>query len=121
MNPTLPVLALMTLVGCRSAWQQHDASLYAVMKNPSPATAQAHAKIIETIIANAEAHGAAPPAGMSAEYAYYLAKLGRRDEAKAYLEREAKNYPEAKTFLVVLERFIEGVTPLAGDNSEAKQ
>ncbi len=103
----------MALVGCRSPWDRHDESLYAAMKEPSVATAQAHSELIHQILENARERGTRPPAGMSAEYAYYLAKLGRSKEAKAALELGAKHYPEAKTFLKVFERFLEGVTPLA--------
>lgn len=121
MNALPLVIALVTLVGCKTAWERHDESLYSVMKNPSAATAEAHSKVIHSIIKNAQARDARPPAGLSAEYAYYLAKLGRRDEAKAYLDLEARHYPEAKTFLAVLERFLEGVTPLGGNDTGAKR
>lgn len=100
--------------GCRSTWSQHDESLYTVMKAPSPATTLAHAKLVKRVIDNAESANVRPPAGLCAEYAFYLAKLGRLDEAKVYLDRESTYYPEAKTFLVAFERFLQGVTPIAG-------
>ncbi len=117
----LPVLLFS--LGCSTPWDRHDEVLYTSMKEPSAETAAAYAKLLEEIIKNAEAAKRRPPAGVCAEYAYYQAKLGRLDQAKPYLEKEAQYYPEARTFLQALERFLQGVTPVAsksakGDSSQ---
>jgi hypothetical protein len=103
-------------VGCRSAWNRHDESLYTVMKEPSPETTLAHAILLKQILDAAEAAHRRPPAGMCAEYAYYQAKLGRLAEARPYLKREAEHYPEAKKFLEAFSRFLEGVRPTTGNS-----
>jgi hypothetical protein len=112
---------LTILAGCSSSpWTRHDASLYTVMKEPSPATVAQHAQLLEQTIQQANQANVRPPAGVCAEYAYYLAKLGRGGEAKKFLDLEARHYPEAKTFIKALERFLEGVTPIAGGTEVAK-
>jgi hypothetical protein len=88
------------------------------MKAPSHATAKAHAELLQQILRTSEKANTRPPAGVNAEYAFYLAKLGRVTEAKTYLAKEARHYPEATTFLKAFERFLAGITPFA---KEAKQ
>jgi hypothetical protein len=112
---------LISTAGCRSAWSHHDESLYVAMKDATPAAIQTHAELLREIIENAERGAARPPAGVCAEYAFYLAKLGRIEEANAYLEKEATHYPEARTFLVALGRFLPAVSPVAGGTGAGEE
>ncbi len=113
-------LALMLLAGCASSWDNYGPSLYGVLQEPSVETMQSHLELLARIIENARSDGRRPPPGMQAEYAYYARRLGRTQEAKEHIAAEARDYPEARTFLAVFERYLDTVSPISMPGEFAK-
>lgn len=99
-------LASLALGSCASAWDNYPHSLYSALRSESPQAIKAHHKLLEDLCLKAEQSGKKPPAGISAEYAYYSYKVGRPDIAQAALEKERTDYPESAKFVALLERFL---------------
>jgi len=107
--------------GCTSSpWSNYGPSMYSVLKDPSVETTQAHFELLGRVIQNARDGGRKPPPGMQAEYAYYATRLGRPEEAKQSIEAEAKDYPEARTFLVLFGRYLATVAPITTSTESVK-
>ncbi len=93
------------LAGCVSPWSRYESSAYSVFRTPDPSTYDAHARLLQRVIARAERRGQKPPPGVCSECAYYLWRLDRADEAMLLLEKEWQYYPEAREFIAAQKRF----------------
>ena len=104
------LLLLIAGYGCASSgWDSsYDSSLYQALREENPEAYAAHARRLQAIIAYAEQRQMRPPPGICLEYAFYLARLQRQQQAQTYLEKELSYYPEAAKFIAVLTRLFQG-------------
>ena len=105
----------LTLSGCQPAWLRYENSVYASIKESNQEAFAAHAVLLKEVIEEREAEGRKPPPGVCAEYAYYLARLGRGEESHTYLAKEVLYYPESRVFVAALERLIAGEDKVLGN------
>lgn len=103
------VPAALAAGGCSSAWDAYPESLYDVLKGGEPRTIAAHHELLKRIVDDAESRGARPPAGITAEYAYYSWKMGQPEVAKEALAKEVQHYPQSQQFVAILARFLPSV------------
>ena len=94
--------------GCSDPWARYEGSLYEALRVPGRETYEQHAALLGEVVAHSREEGRTPPPGVQAEYALYLARTGRPDEAKRLLRAEVASYPESAQFVEALERVLEG-------------
>jgi hypothetical protein len=101
----LPCIAvLLSLASCATnRWDGYDSSGYDVVMEPSDAETAKHIEFLEAWSAD---EGDPIPPGLSVELGYWLAKVGRNDEAQAAFEREIARYPYAQKYVAVLQGLI---------------
>jgi hypothetical protein len=84
-------------VACAPSYRAvYPDSLCRVLQQETPPALAAHASLLEQVIDSFEG---APPAGLELELAYYAARLGDHERARAALERERARYPELAALL----------------------
>lgn len=107
--------------GCASAWERYSESLYHSMQEDSPEAREKHSQLLQEIISDAESKGQKPYPGLCAEYAFYLARMQRTDQASVYLEKEIQYYPESITFVRILERMMRGAKDVLSPTTESEK
>lgn len=104
----LAVLAVGSALGCADPWDEYESSLYEALRVPGPATHGRHVEVLRQFVERYEEEGKKPPPGILAECGFYLARLGRAEEAGKYFKAEKVAYPESAAFVTALERTIGG-------------
>ena len=105
----LPPVSICILGGCASdPWEWYEDSLYESMRVPSADVYEQHTALLGEIVEYYGERERKPPPGVLAEYGFYLARTGKADQARGYLQAEKEAYPESAVFVTVLERSIEG-------------
>lgn len=92
--------------------QRYETSLYTVLQEPSPEHTADHAEFLREAILEAEAEGRKPPPGICIECALYLDRTDRSGEAREFLDRELRYYPESAEIVAVMIRMLAGEAPL---------
>lgn len=110
MTASWAIASLALLTGCASTWDSYPMSLYAVLKGGEPRAIVAHQQLLKKLVDAAERSGQHPPAGITAEYAYYSWKVGQPEVARAALAKEVQHYPQSMKFVAILERFLPSVS-----------
>ena len=117
MRSSVGILASLVLCACQTSWQKYPMSLYDALKEEAPQAISSHHALLADLYDKALARGANPKAGIAAEYAYYSWMLGKPALAKQALEVERSSYPESAKFCQLLERYAEGIRPIADPSS----
>jgi hypothetical protein len=104
----LAVLALFSVPGCADPWAAYEDSLYKALRVPGAAAYGEHADVLRQFVESYEGKNQKPPPGIHAEYGFYLARLGKAEEARRQFKAEMEAYPESAAFVAALERTVEG-------------
>jgi len=100
--------ALLLLTSCASSrWDAYDASSYEVVMEPSDDGYAEHIRLLEDWSADRKEP---LPAGLYIELGYWLAKVGRYDEARAAFEKELARYPYVEKYLATLSALVLATT-----------
>lgn len=97
------------LAACQATpWQTYDETSYAAVMDPSEEVLGKHIAVLE-----GWASGPADdvPPGIYAELAYWLAKVGRTEEARVMFEREIERYPYAEKYVRMLQALVLPLKP----------
>lgn len=106
------ILIALAACSCQTQWDRYDESLYASVFEPSEQTLSRHIQTLEGF-----ASWEAPPPGLCAELAYYLALAGRGDESAVWLDKELAHWPESVKVVEALRSLIQE-SPVDSDPEE---
>jgi hypothetical protein len=101
-------LMVVLVAGCADPWAEYEDSLYGALRVPGDESYAGHTELLGDVVRQFEDEDRKPPPGILAEYGFYLARLGRTDDARRYLSAEVAEYPESARFVAALTRIIEG-------------
>jgi hypothetical protein len=95
------LFASLCLCACTtpSKWQTYDQTSYSAVMTPSDAVLEKHLAALESWTTGPAAD---VPPGIYAELGYWLAKVGRTEEARVMFEREMERYPYAQKYVRML-------------------
>jgi len=96
-----------------SPWQTYDETSYAETMDPSEEVLAKHIAALEVWV---EGPAEAVPPGIYTELGYWLAKVGRTEEARVLFEREIARYPYAQKYVQLLMSVV-----LPTEPAESKQ
>ncbi len=115
---TLGALVCLSFLGCANPYDYYEDSLYSALRVPKQEVYTEHAELLGEIVEYYQERDQKPPPGILAEYGFYLARVGRTEEAKRYFAAERQVYPESAVFMTVLERTINGGRPFTRESTE---
>ena len=82
-------------------YTRYDESQFALAMNPEEEQVREHLEILEAWSDDADV-----PPGILAEYAYYLASMGRADEARQFFRASIERHPEQAKFIQALMNWV---------------
>ena len=81
------------------SWNNYEAVSYKYSKDPSEKNLLELQKCFEKITSQPSGQRKVVPPGILAEYAYFLYKQGKKEQAIEMMNREIEAYPESKEFI----------------------